>query len=224
MGVENRIPEYRASNSPGGLEATDGDSLADSAPRAVENPIYNEAVREVGEVGRLVEQPELAQWGPGNLFWENFEINVDNLANGIYDADQRPTHPNTIKLGSTFEKLIDEQVSITCGNCHLYSAGDNNRFGDFRSSGCTACHMEYSYDGRSRSTDQHVDRLEPANPDAIEAPERAHIETHQIRNVVRDLDGGGFVRGISDRACVGCHQGSNRTVLQFWGNPPRPES
>jgi MYXO-CTERM domain-containing protein len=25
------------------------------------------------------------------------------------------------------------------------------------------------------------------------------------------------MRGISDNACVGCHQGSNRTVLQYWG-------
>ena len=65
--------------------------------------------------------------------------------------------------------------------------------------------------------DPNVDRNEPANPDAIAAPERAHVESHQIRNVARAIPGGGIVRGISDRACVGCHQGSNRTVLQYWG-------
>jgi hypothetical protein len=62
-----------------------------------------------------------------------------------------------------------------------------------------------------------VNKLEPANPDAIAAPERPHVEAHQIRNVAKVLPNGGFLRGISDRACVGCHQGSNRTVLQYWG-------
>ena len=33
----------------------------------------------------------------------------------------------------------------------------------------------------------------------------------------RVLPNGAFVRGQSDKVCVGCHQGSNRTVLQFWG-------
>ena len=77
--------------------------------------------------------------------------------------------------------------------------------------------MQYSYDGRSRSGDPNVPRNEPADPDNIAAPERPHVESHQIRNVAKQLPGGGFVRGINDRACVGCHQGSNRTVLQFWG-------
>jgi hypothetical protein len=77
--------------------------------------------------------------------------------------------------------------------------------------------MEYSMDGRSRSTDPNVPKLEPANPDAIAAPERPHVDAHQIRNVAKVLPNGAFLRGISDRACVGCHQGSNRTVLQYWG-------
>jgi hypothetical protein len=77
--------------------------------------------------------------------------------------------------------------------------------------------MEYSVDGKSRSTDINVPKNEPFNPDAIAAPERSHVDSHQIRNVAKFLPGGGFVRGVSDYACVGCHQGSNRTVLQYWG-------
>ena len=46
---------------------------------------------------------------------------------------------------------------------------------------------------------------------------RAHIDFHQIRNVAKVNADGSFTPGISDRACVGCHQGSNRTVLQYWG-------
>lgn len=208
VGVDNRIQEYRGRDK-------DGDSLADSAFRAVTNPAYNPATRQVGEVGRLVEQPELA--GFNGPMRDNGIYDAATLANHVINANQDPARPNRVRYGSPLEHLIDEQVNITCGDCHLGSAGQNDRYADFRSSGCTACHMEYSYDGRSRSGDPNVNRNEPANPDAIAAGERSHVEAHQIRNVAKVLPNGAFVRGISDRACVGCHQGSNRTVLQFWG-------
>ena len=176
-------------------------------------PSYNAATREVGEVGQMVEQPEKA--GYRGEMYQNPLYDAATLANYLDNTD--PARPNRVRYGSPLETLYDEMVSITCGDCHLNSAGQNDRYADFRSSGCTSCHMEYSYDGRSRSGDPNVPRNEPANPDAIAAGERAHVEAHQIRNVAKILPNGAFVRGISDRACVGCHQGSNRTVLQFWG-------
>ena len=211
IGAENRVVENRASNNPELLE--EGDALSGSAPRAIENPAYNANNRLVGEVNRLVEQPEVAQYNTGDIY-NNFNYDSNALPNDIDNTD--PQRPNRVRTGSNLERLIDEQVSITCGNCHLYSAGANDRYADFRSSGCTACHMEYSLDGRSRSTDPNVDSFEPANPDQIDDGERAHVADHIIRNVTRQV-GGVFVRGITDRACVGCHQGSNRTVLQYWG-------
>lgn len=212
VGVKNRIPEYRPENSR--LAEDEMDALSDSAPRAVENPAYNENDRITGEVGRLVEQPELAQFdGP---MYNNGTYDANTLANHIID-DPQEGFLNTVRSGSPLETLVDEQVSITCGDCHLYSAGNNNRYADYRSSGCTACHMEYSYDGRSRSTDRNVNKTEPIDPDNIAAPERPHIEAHQIRNIAKVNADGSFTPGISDRACVGCHQGSNRTVLQYWG-------
>ncbi|MFN3196992.1 MAG: hypothetical protein ACE366_01070 [Bradymonadia bacterium] len=210
MGVENRIAANRGRDK-------DGDSLADSAPRRVENPNYQAAVRRVGEVSYVNEQPELAQYN--GAMRDNAVYDANQLANHIINENQDRARPNRVRTGSPLETLVDEQVSITCGNCHLGNAGANNRFADFRSSGCTSCHMEYSYDGRSRSQDPHVDKREPLNPDAIDAnlAERPHVEAHMIRNVAKVLPNGAFARGISDRACVGCHQGSNRTVLQYWG-------
>ncbi len=205
-GSDNLIPEHR------GL---DGDGAADTAFRAIVNPNYNNLTRAVGEIGRLLEQPELAQWnGPMR---DNPIYDSPTLPNHIVNAAQDPQRPNRIRNDSPLRHLVDEQVSITCGDCHAGSAGQNDRYADFRSSGCTACHMEYSFDGRSRSTDPNVPRNEPANPDAVAAGERSHIQTHQIRNIAKVLPNGGFLRGISDHACVGCHQGSNRTVLQYWG-------
>ena len=205
-GADNRIAEYRGRDK-------DGDSLADVAPRAVQNPAFDWNNRMIGEVGQLLEQREIAQFN-GNMR-NNAVYDANNLANFLDNVDV--TRPNRIQTGTPLDELWDEMVSITCGDCHLYSAGANNRYGDFRSAGCTACHMQYSLDGRSRSRDRNVNKLEPADPDNIVAPERPHIEAHQIRNVAKLLDNGTVVRGISDEACVGCHQGSNRTVLQFWG-------
>jgi hypothetical protein len=156
-------------------------------------------------------------YGERGGIYDNPLYDATQFGNYIYSAADGPTMANRIRPGSPLEHTFQEAISITCGDCHLGSAGANNRYGDFRSSGCTSCHMEYSPDGRSRSTDPNVNKLEPANPDAIAAPERAHIDSHQIRNVAKFLPGGAFVRGISDYACVGCHQGSNRTVLQYWG-------
>lgn len=190
-------------------------SLAETSPRAVVNPDYDPNNREMGEVPSLIQQPEYGQFdGPifNNQGW--------NAANLVTDLLNDLDKPNRLRLGSNLQKLVDEQVMITCGDCHLYSAGANNRYADFRSSGCTACHMQYSMDGRSRSTDPNVNKLEPTNPDNLNYAdsngERAHVADHMIRNVAKQINGA-IVRGINDEACVGCHQGSNRTVLQYWG-------
>ena len=211
VGAENRVVTNRASTTRAFED--EGDALSGSAPRAISNPAYNQNNREIGEVGELVEQPEVAQFYNGPML-NNGNYDANALVNDIDNTDLQ--RPNRVRSGSNLEKLIDEQVSITCGNCHLYSAGANNRYADFRSSGCTSCHMQYSMDGRSRSTDPNVSKLEPANPDQIANGERAHISDHIIRNVSKTT-GGVIVRGITDNACVGCHQGSNRTVLQYWG-------
>jgi hypothetical protein len=133
------------------------------------------------------------------------------------DFEENGQRTNSVKAGTPLSDLIRESITFLCGDCHLGSSGANNRYGDYRSSGCTSCHMQYARDGRSNSTDPNVNKYEPFDPDAIAAPERPHIDAHQIRNVAKILPGGSFVRGIDDYACVGCHQGSNRTVLQYWG-------
>ena len=207
-GVENSIPEHR------GLYQ---DTAAEYGFRALVDPDFNAKTAPFGSVGKLNEFPEKAVWGDTNGVFGNPLYDANLLANNVFTAAQDPAKTNRIIANTPLATLFSEQVAITCGDCHLGSAGANNRYADFRSSGCTACHMEYSPDGRSRSKDPNVNKLEPANPDAIAAPERPHIDRHQIRNVAKVVNGGAFQRGVSDRACAGCHQGSNRTVLQYWG-------
>jgi hypothetical protein len=193
-----------------------GDTASEYGFRAITDPefVYNPG--DLGAVGQLYEFPEKAQYQTGQIF-NNPVYDAATLDNQVYAASVGDQYANSIIPNTPMHDLVSEIVAITCGDCHLGSRGANNRFGDFRSSGCTGCHMQYSADGRSRSRDPNVQVDEPANPDAVAAPEDSHPAAHVLSNVAKVLGGGGVQQGVSDYACVGCHQGSNRTVLQFWG-------
>ncbi|MBK8978488.1 MAG: hypothetical protein IPM29_21530 [Planctomycetes bacterium] len=202
-GMENRVPES---------VGVDVDTAADVGFRAVADPDFRREAADVGAVLRLLEFPVHSvrgDQGPTAI-----DGNDDYLAAALaadIEADGR------VRTDSPLARLYEEQVAFTCGNCHLGSAGANNRAGDFRSSGCSACHMPYSLGGRSLSQDPNVPKDEPRNPDAIDRGERAHVRAHRIVSRYRTLDSGVEVGGIDDLTCAGCHQGSNRTVMQYWG-------
>ena len=211
IGADNAVPENRglyfdtaADYSYRGTQSTNIDANGELI-----DPRIGEVARTIAVPEHAGEDGELRNALAGDLANDQFN-NAVNAADPIAKNGR-------VRTGSDLAKLFQTQVSITCGDCHAGSNGANNRYADFRSSGCTVCHMEYSPDGRSRSTDGNVNDFEPLDPDAVADGERAHVDAHQIRSVARILPNGAFVRGISDRACVGCHQGSNRTVLQYWG-------
>ncbi|MCB9651034.1 MAG: hypothetical protein H6730_31255 [Deltaproteobacteria bacterium] len=119
--------------------------------------------------------------------------------------------------------ILAEVWDKQCGDCHLGNAGANNRYADFRSSGCASCHMPYALDGRSRSLDQMIKKDEPTYPAAYAqianfnandlqnlngawlGPERAHPVRHQL------------TRQMASQRCGTCHVGSNRTDWQYRG-------
>ena len=202
-GVENSVPESVGDHQ---------DTAADLAFRAVEDPDHSDSTAEIGEVSRLFEFPVISQHsqeGAGPLF-NNADYFIEQLSDDQLVNGQLVT-------GSALADLYHEQVAFTCGDCHLGSAGANNRSGDYRSSGCTACHMPYSLGGRSGSNDPNINKFEPLDPDDIDEPERAHVRSHRIVSVAKEQANGQMSQGIDDLACAGCHQGSNRTVMQFWG-------
>ena len=204
IGSENKIAEN---------QDLYGDTAADTGFRAVTDPEYDPGSASLGGVGSLLEFPVYSvRNGDGAM-------NIDEHPE-LYDAAVIGAGQNadgTVVTGSPLANLYHEQVAFTCGDCHLGSAGANNRYGDYRSSGCTACHMQYSLDGRSRISDPNVRKDEPADPDDIDDPERPHVQRHMIRSVAKTLPSGELIQGINDYACAGCHQGSNRTVMQYWG-------
>ncbi|MEZ5977283.1 MAG: hypothetical protein R3F34_03595 [Planctomycetota bacterium] len=188
------------------------DTAADLGWRAANDPAFDVGTAAVGEVGSLEEFPVFSvrnSTTPGDIH-NNDDYLVDELLDDQY-ADGR------VITDSPLHKLFMEQVAFTCGDCHLGSRGANNRTGDYRSSGCTACHMPYSLGGRSGSKDPHVDKTEPLDPDDIDDPEQPHVAAHRIVSVSKTLSNGTVVQGMGDLTCAGCHQGSNRTVMQYWG-------
>src|SRR4029078_11024187 len=120
----------------------------DLAFRAQQDANYNAATAVVGAIARVIETPTYSIFGdtttPHHIFNNNTEYNAAGLAD-----DRNPK--NSVITDSPLARLFIEQVTFTCGDCHLGSAGQNNRAGDFRSSGCSACHMPYSLTGRSGS-------------------------------------------------------------------------
>jgi hypothetical protein len=200
-GMENRVPAR---------VGVQEDTLADVGFRNVTDSVVDTSI--TGAVSSLQEMPVYSVRGDNspNAIFQNNDYDADELPAGL-DAQGRAI------LGSPLANLYHEMVSFTCGDCHLGSAGANNRYADFRSSGCTSCHMPYSLDGRTGSQDLNVPRNEPEDPDAIQAGERSHVRAHRIMSTAKQFSNGIVQQGIDDYACVGCHQGSNRMVLQYWG-------
>ena len=202
-GVDNKIPAQ---------ENLYEGTAADLAFRATTDPNFSVGSASVGGVGELLEFPVYSARDS-----QDANDIVDNQAFIAANLVDDRNSDNSLVTGSELAKLYHEQVAFTCGDCHLGSAGANNRYGDYRSSGCTACHMPYSQSGRSGSGDPNIDPNEPLDPDDIDDPELSHIRRHMILSVAKTLPSGEFVPGIDDYSCAGCHQGSNRTVMQYWG-------
>lgn len=199
-----------ADNSVPGNEGLHLDTAGDVAFRARTAEAFD--VTETGAVPQLAEFPVFSKRNDNSpdAIFRNNAYNAANLPNDL-EADGQ------VVTGSPLANLLHEQFAFTCGDCHLGSAGANNRYGDFRSSGCAACHMPKSLSGRALSQDPNVRRDEPRDPDQINDPELPHLRRHRIQSTAKVLANGTVIEGIDDYACAGCHQGSNRTVMQYWG-------
>ncbi len=154
--------------------------------------------------------------------------NSNNVAKIVYFTVAGLKSQNRDETGTyTEEDLLKEVMLKQCGDCHAGGKGRNDRYADFRSGGCAACHMPYALSGQSASNDPTVDRQEPIYPAAWAniagfnvnnfnqfndpvflanfRPEKSHPIRHQL------------TKTVSDKQCKPCHSGSNRTVDQYEG-------
>jgi hypothetical protein len=96
--------------------------------------------------------------------------------------------------------VVDEFLPKACPTCHLNAYGENDAPGRYRSSGCTACHMVYADDGRSRTTDPMITKSFPSHPLAhrltsaipIEQCAHCHHRGGRIGLAYRGIREGGF--------------------------------
>lgn len=120
--------------------------------------------------------------------------------------------------GSQLELLLHAATADVCSDCHLGTNGENQGYGALRASGCSACHMAYAPNGRTRALDPVVHRNQPAEDGSYDAGSaRPRVDAHQLRSVGKALPYGGASLGIEDRTCGTCHTGTNNTLLQYWG-------
>ena len=213
IGAPNKFAE-RNSNT----VQYDWNSMADYGATAITDPNYDPNDRAVGQVPSLA-APEVFT---GIAFRDN-QLYTADLVNNSYELAQlnKQNYPNGIN-NTVAEQLFQEVLNQACTGCHMQNAYNNNRTGDYRSTGCAACHFSTAALGRSASQDPNVPKIEPFDPNNLAPGERSHVADHRVRNVAK-LPGPNnpglrvAVQGVGDNNCIVCHEGSNRTVAQFHG-------
>ncbi|NPB08764.1 MAG: hypothetical protein GXO17_00280 [Thermodesulfobacteria bacterium] len=88
---------------------------------------------------------------------------------------------------------VDDYLRAECLRCHVWTRGKET-YGDYRASGCAACHVIYADDGLYRGGDRALDRRKPGRP-------RFHRLTRKIPSF----------------QCVHCHNRGGRTGVSFFG-------
>lgn len=93
----------------------------------------------------------------------------DEDACGVESLEQFAPPP--MEVGSTdpatevsVANAQDLYMVKSCLRCHVNDFGENRFRGDFRSSGCTACHMSYADDGLSQSADPRISKQTVPHP------------------------------------------------------------
>ena len=87
----------------------------------------------------------------------------------------------------------DDYLRDQCLRCHLWSSG-HERDGDYRGSGCIACHMVYSDDGVYEGNDKAIPKGQKDRP-------RLHVITTKIPSY----------------QCIHCHNRGGRTGVSYIG-------
>ena len=193
--LDNLNPDYVRFINPGDLRVAQvscgggnpraGDQGAGGChQKAVDNVQTNTMAHTTGEVTvaryRAGKQPDpYGRFGPRPVTDPNYDptikCSVESLS--VYDPEPIVLSPEDHPDGPTVGNLQDQYMVKSCFRCHLSDFGENAFPGDFRSSGCTACHMPYADDGFSRSSDPWVAKEEAPHPIRHELTLAPPIET-----------------------------------------------
>lgn len=88
---------------------------------------------------------------------------------------------------------LDDYLRNQCLRCHIWSDG-HQRDGDYRASGCAACHVIYADDGLYKGDDKAIDKTKKDRP-----------MYHRITNKIPEFQ------------CIHCHNRGARTGVSYIG-------
>ncbi len=117
---------------------------------------------------------------------EDSDGNVPSENGALLSLSQIPNFQNS-------SEPIDDYLRNQCLRCHIWTEG-KERAGDYRSSGCSACHVLYSDEG-----------LYIGNDTTVNKEEAGHPLKHEITT------------RIPAEQCVHCHNRGGRTGVSFIG-------
>jgi len=111
---------------------------------------------------------------------------------GIESLKQLPAYDPTKPI-TQLNHPVDDYLRDQCLRCHLWSSG-HERDGDYRGSGCAACHVVYSDDGLYEGNDKAIDKKQKDRP-----------IIHKITSK------------IPSQQCIHCHNRGGRTGVSYIG-------
>jgi hypothetical protein len=137
-------------------------------------------------------QGHAAEFGSRDIVHEDF--NAADAPQGAVEQIAAMRPPPDSAPREDMATLMDHYLVKKCPTCHAYTFGKNDSPGNYRSSGCTSCHMVYERDGLSQSGDPTVDKDFPSHP-----------AKHQLTTAIPEYQ------------CEHCHYQGARIGLLFQG-------
>ncbi len=112
-------------------------------------------------------------------------------------------------------ELVDDMLRKKCLRCHINSPAPN-RLGDYRATGCAACHMIYSNDGMTTTGDKAIQKTQKANVAAKEKDVKLKTDNSGTLNKRGYPMKHRLTTAIPTVQCVRCHSG-NRVGTEYVG-------
>lgn len=134
---------------------------------------------------------ELSLFGATDLVDPNFDASIPTT---VASLDLFNPDPLVGDARFDYGRVQDHYMESACFRCHFGDFGENKFKGDFRSGGCSACHMPYANDGLSQSGDALLDHDRPPHP-----------IKHEI------------TKAIPVEQCTHCHYRGGRLGIAFQG-------